>query len=68
MLLDMPPKSLVDVTVGGAFPYEGRIFPAALVFVNEEWNFWVIPAHPSTEAAFHIPVKDIRVWAPAGHL
>jgi hypothetical protein len=63
-----PAKTLVDITVAGPSPYEGRIFPLNVQFLEGEWMMQVIPAGPSREAAFYFPIKDLKVWAPAGHL
>jgi hypothetical protein len=69
----MPPfvqqvKTLVDITVGGPNPRECRIFPLNVQFLEGEWMMQVIPAGPSREAAFYFPIKDLKIWAPAGHL
>ena len=62
------PRSLVDITVEGPEPYQGRIFPLNVQFLDGEWKMQVIPAHPSRDAAFCFAIKDLKVWAPAGHL
>ena len=63
-----PPRSLVDIVVAGDAPYQGRIFPLNVQFLDGEWKMQVIPAQPSREAAFYFTIKDLKVWAPAGHL